>query len=139
MLTGCVRCCCCQIECCISEWLDGIYKESAWKKEHYSHYYLSHLNSLRDFDTHGPVLEGRDLLRQIQNNLLKNARSVVFVYLKFFADTFSGALGTEAYTLVPQPILYHKWEGSQSTPWMPSLKTSVVYAITAVTETEGFI
>jgi len=62
------------IECCIDEWSTGTYNESSWKEERYRTNYLSHLNSLRDLHTHGPHQEGRDLLRQIQHDLLTAAR-----------------------------------------------------------------
>ena len=74
MLMGCARCY--QIECCICEWLNGIYKESAWTEKHYITNYFAHLNSLHDLDAHGANREGRDILAQIRDDLLKNARSV---------------------------------------------------------------
>ena len=74
MLTGYVRCY--QIECCIDEWSTGTCKESMWEEEHYKTCYLTHLSSLRDLNSHGPHQEGKDLLAEIQDDLLKNARLV---------------------------------------------------------------
>ena len=74
MLTGYVRFY--QIECYIDEWSTGRYKESTWKEEHYKTIYLSHINSLLDLKRYGANLEGKNLLAQIQDDLLKNARSV---------------------------------------------------------------
>jgi len=62
------------IECCIDEWSTGTYNESTWKEERYKTSYYSHLNSLRDLHTHGPHREGKDLLQQIQRDLLTAAR-----------------------------------------------------------------
>src|SRR5713226_635332 len=63
-----------QIECCIDEWSTGTRKQSSWKEGRYKTNYFSHLNSLRDLESHGQ--QGRDVLRQIQNELLKAARYV---------------------------------------------------------------
>jgi hypothetical protein len=63
------------IECCINEWSTGTCNESSWKEGSYKATYLSHLNSLRDLYTHGPHREGRDLLEQIQHDLLRAART----------------------------------------------------------------
>jgi len=62
------------IECRIDEWSTGTCKESGWKEEDCENNYLSHLNSLRDLDTHGTHREGRDLLLKIQHDLLRVAR-----------------------------------------------------------------
>jgi len=72
ILTGCTRCH--QIECCIGEWTTGTCKKSSWEEVHYKANYLSHLNSLRDLDKRGTHQNGRDLLRRIQEDLLKDAR-----------------------------------------------------------------
>jgi Domain of unknown function (DUF6532) len=63
-----------QIESCIGEWSDGIWKESKLSEERYKSIYLSHLNTLRDLHSHGQHQQGGDLLAQIQNDLLKEAR-----------------------------------------------------------------
>ncbi|KAN0116039.1 hypothetical protein V8E52_006345 [Russula decolorans] len=62
------------IECCIGEWSTGTCKESSWREVHYEANYMSHLNSLRDLHNCGPDRKGRDLLRGIQDDLLKDAR-----------------------------------------------------------------
>ncbi|KAI0274561.1 hypothetical protein BGY98DRAFT_920581 [Russula aff. rugulosa BPL654] len=62
------------IECCIDEWSTGTCIESSWKEELYKTNYVSHLNSLRDLNTHGTHHEGKDLVWQIQRDLLSAAR-----------------------------------------------------------------
>ena len=71
MPTGCS---CRQIECCIDEWSDGIWKESNWSEERYKEVYLLHLGLLRDFRNLGHHQKGRGLLSQIQEDLLNGAR-----------------------------------------------------------------
>ena len=43
-------------------------------EERYKANYVAHLNSLRDLNAHGTHDEGRDLLWQIQRDLLSAAR-----------------------------------------------------------------
>ncbi|KAH9984988.1 hypothetical protein BJV77DRAFT_1162251 [Russula vinacea] len=62
------------IESCIDEWSDGTWKESKLTEERYKAIYVSHLNTLRDLHSHGQHQQGGDLLAQIQNDLLKEAR-----------------------------------------------------------------
>jgi len=62
------------VECCIDGWSDGTYKESTWKEARHKMNYYAHLNSLLDINSHGPRYEGKDLLQQIQQDLLKAAR-----------------------------------------------------------------
>jgi hypothetical protein len=70
MLTSCTRH---KIECCIDEWSDGTCQESNWSEERYKEVYLSHLDSLRDFRNLNHHGQGRGLLSQIQDDILKDA------------------------------------------------------------------
>ena len=63
-----------QIECCIDEWSDGIWKESNWSEERCKGIYRSHLSSLHNFCDLGHHRQNGDLLVQIQFELLRDAR-----------------------------------------------------------------
>jgi len=61
------------IECCIDEWSSGTRKDSNWDDPKFQTVYDSHVSSLLDFQAHSPA-SNRDLLYQLQCDLLRNAR-----------------------------------------------------------------
>jgi hypothetical protein len=61
------------IECCIDEWSSGTRKDSSWDDAKLQTVYDSHVSSLLDFQAHSPA-SNRDLLYQLQCDLLRNAR-----------------------------------------------------------------
>ncbi|KAH9954062.1 hypothetical protein BC827DRAFT_80350 [Russula dissimulans] len=61
------------IECCIDEWTDGTRQPSNWDEARYKAVYISHVSSLVDLRGHG-LPQSRDLLAQIQRDLLNDAR-----------------------------------------------------------------
>jgi len=61
------------IECCIDEWSSGTRKSSSWDDAKFQTVYDSHVSSLLDFQAHSPA-SNRDLLYQLQCDLLRNAR-----------------------------------------------------------------
>jgi len=61
------------IECCINDWTDGTRRASSWDEGRYKTVYHSHISSLNELRDHGHP-QGGDLLTQIQQDLLKDAR-----------------------------------------------------------------
>ncbi|KAI0265923.1 hypothetical protein BC834DRAFT_158132 [Gloeopeniophorella convolvens] len=62
-----------QIECCIDEWSTGTRVDSKWDYARFRLEYTSHIKSLEALREHGMRL-GRDLLHQLQCDLLRDAR-----------------------------------------------------------------
>lgn len=61
------------IECCIDEWSDGTRRDTSWDDQKFQTVYDSHVSSLLYFQAHS-LARNRDLLYQLQCDLLRNAR-----------------------------------------------------------------